>query len=334
MKHFTGVALILALLCALVPAAASAQDSSNEGLLVRIDGPVTVTDGDTVGYLIAIDGDVLVDGRVTDGALLISADTEINGTVEGSIIAIDGTLTLGPDAVVTGDISYNDTTFRADPAATIQGEVRNDLGVDFNRDFARFMAWLSLVSWAGTTVLLLLAGVVFAGIGRRQLWSSAALITRRPLQSILAALLLWIVVSFLAFMLFISILGIPVGLALVIVLVAIWGLGYVVAGTRIGAALTRATPEAIPERNTYLPTLLGIGIIQLIALLPLILALIVAYTTDGSRDGFLPLNALALLIYWSSGIVIWAIGVLGTGALAFYAWRAWQQPASEPGVGV
>ena len=186
------------------------------------------------------------------------------------------------------------------------------------------MAWFGLVSWAGTTVLLLLVGIAFAGIGQKQLWESATLITRRPLYSILAAFLLWVMLSFFAVMLFISVLGIPVGLALVMILAAIWGLGYIVAGTRIGAALTRRSPESQPDRKLYLPTLLGVGMIQLIALIPVIFALVAAYTTSNTGNGWMPLDAVALLIYWSSGTIIWAIGVLGTGALAYSAVRAWQ----------
>jgi cytoskeletal protein CcmA (bactofilin family) len=320
---------VIIFITALVPSSALAQDNDTTGARVQITGSVTVADNEVVGFLSAIDADTVVNGRVAGHILVISGNTTINGRVEGNVLAIGGSLRIGPDAVVTGDLLYNNTSITIDPAAEIQGTTREDLGVEFSQDFTRFAAWISLANWAGTTFLALIAGVVFAGIGGRQLWGSAAAMTGKPLQSILLIILVSIVLLVLATLLFFSVIGIPVGLVLLLVLVVIWMLGYIVAGTRIGAALTRRSIHSSIDAHPYLPALVGITVIQLLALVPVIVSLVLAYTAIDDATRFSLVNALTLTVYWSTSMLIWFIGMLGAGALCYYAWRAWTNPGLQ-----
>jgi cytoskeletal protein CcmA (bactofilin family) len=325
-KPRTLALIVIVVTAALLPASVLAQSNDSTGARIQISGSVTVADSEVVGFVGAIDANTIIDGRVNGHVLVISGTTTINGHIEGNVLAIGGTLRLGPDAVVTGDLVYNETTIIIDPGADVQGTTREDLGVEFSQDFARFIAWLSLANWAGTTFLALIAGVVFAGIGGRQLWGSAAAMTSKPAQSILLIFLVSLILLSLATLLFFSILGIPIGFMLLLVLAVIWMLGYIVAGTRIGAALTRRSVERMSDPHPYLPALVGITAMQMLALVPVVVSLFLAYTAIDDATRFSPVNAVALVVYWSISMLIWLVGMLGAGALCYYAWRAWTAP--------
>jgi cytoskeletal protein CcmA (bactofilin family) len=322
-KRPTLALLVLVLFAALLPSSVMAQDDETVGLRLQVAGSVTVGENEVIGFLAAVDADVTIAGRVAGHVLLISGDTTINGRIEGDILAIGGTVRFGPDAVVTGDLVYNNATIVTQPGAEIQGTIREDLGVEFSQDFARFFAWVSLANWAGTTFLALLAGVVFAGIGGRQLWGSAAAMTGKPVQAILLIVLVSVILLTLAALLFFSILGIPVAMILLLVLAVIWMLGYIVAGTRIGAALTRRSVDTTTDPHPYLPTIVGITTLQLVALIPVAVSLVLAYTAVDDATRFTAVNAFALIMYWSISTLIWFVGMLGSGALCYFAWRAW-----------
>jgi hypothetical protein len=312
------VFLSFVLLVALVPGTALAQDRGDEGLLVRIGGSITVTPEETIEVLIAIDSDVVMDGTVRGALILLGADTIINGTVDGDVVAVGGTLVLSSTALITGDVSYNNVAYERDQGAVVQGTQRSDFGANFGRDFSRWAAWLSLATWAGTTVLMLAAGIVFAGIGGRQLWASSANITRNPLQSILSILALGLIAVILITLLFISILGIPIAFAMMLIVGAVWALGHIAAGTRIGAALTRRRIEDSTIAHPYLPTIVGIMVLQIFALIPVFIGLVLAYSTQGSLA-----NAIGAGISWLISAMIGIVGLFGAGALIYYAWLAW-----------
>ena len=329
MKLIIPVMLIITLALALIPAGAAAQeDTQDHGARFQFGGNTTLAEDETLEFLLAADADVVIDGLVEGTIVVLGSNTVVNGRIDGHIVAAGGTLRLSDTAVVTGDVSYNGTDFVTDPDAEIQGTVRDDLGVELSRDFTRFMAWLSLANWAGTTLLALLAGVVFAGVGGRQLWSSAAAITSKPLQSILAIIALWFSGTVLIIALFFSVLGIPVAVVLLILLVVIWMLGYIVAGARIGAAMTRRSMES-EERHPYLPVVTGVTVIQVVALIPVLITLLLAYTAIDDATRFSPLNLVILLISWSLSALIWVIGLLGSGALTYRAFESWTNNSNK-----
>jgi hypothetical protein len=171
---------------------------------------------------------------------------------------------------------------------------------------------------------------VFAGIGGRQLWACAATMTAKPLQSILAIFLFWAVSSVLIVALLFSILGIPIALIIILLLAAIWMLGYIVAGTRIGAALTRRSINNSDEQHPYLPVVLGITLIQIVALLPVAITLFLALTVVDDTTRFSPAYFIAMSVYWSISALIWLIGMLGSGALVYQAFRSWTNSGPAP----
>ena len=328
MKRYRAIVLLCVCVLALVPAAVLAQDDEERGARIQLGGEMTIPESETVAFVSAVDANTIIDGSVDGHVFLIGGDTTINGLVDGNVIALGGTLRLGPSAVVTGDVAVNETTFVSDAGSVVQGTVRDDLGVDFSRDLTRAFAWFSLANWVGTTFLALVAGVIFAGIGGRQLWGSAATVTDKPLQSIFLIIVLSILVSMLAALLFFSILGIPLAVLLLLTLAGIWMLGYIVAGTRIGAALTRRSVDDPTQTHPYVPVLVGITLIQGLALVPVIITLVMAYAAADDTTQASTANTIAFMVNWAFSATVWLIGLLGAGALTHYAWRSWTGPSS------
>jgi hypothetical protein len=117
-----------------------------------------------------------------------------------------------------------------------------------------------------------------------------------------AAVIFWIAVPLIAFVAFVTVIGIPIGITLLlVVLPLLWGLGYVTTGTRLGffvADLRHTTPNLA---HPYLEAVLGVVIIQLIGLVPIV-----------------------------GGIIIALAGLFGAGAIVVHAWRRIGAPRSQP----
>lgn len=76
--------------------------------LVTAGGSVIITKSSTVaGDLIVAGGEVTLDGNVNGKVLVQSGKARINGSVNKSVEGNLGKLTIGPDAVIKGDVRYS-----------------------------------------------------------------------------------------------------------------------------------------------------------------------------------------------------------------------------------
>lgn len=318
---------LVAFAATLVPVAAFAQDSNSEDeFVLRIDGSEFVQADKSVGVAIVISGDLEVEGRVNDFMMVIDGDIAVlNGAVvDADIVVIDGTLTLRDGSVVNGDIrASDDATVITEEGSQFNGSFRDDL---FDRDMSAVVIWnvflAFLITWGLTTVVVLLTAVIFAGVGGRQLASSALFMTARPAGTVLSALVFWILVSGAIALLFVTILGSPLAFLVSIIAVMVWLLGYVVAGTRVGAmALGRKIVDE-PGVHPYLTAVLGVLILQVISFF--IWGGVATLATIAVFEG--ETGWLRLLIGIPASllaVLVWIIGTIGSGALLYRAFLAW-----------
>lgn len=288
--------LLFALVLALVPAVAFAADDPDDGSFVmKVDGNFTVAPDDEFGTVVVASGDVLVQGTITDTLVVIDGDATVadGARLTGDVYVFSGTLTLADGSTVENVMLWDSTLARGD-AATVTGEINRDLAGDLSWTFGVF----SVLFWIGTTFFVLVAGVLFALIGRRQLLGAGRLLSDEPGAAVIATLLFWIGLPFASVALFATIIGIPVAIGLLLfVLPAFWFLGYLTIGTRFGALIiARSLPE---ERPAHAPVaaVVGLLILQLVGLVP-----------------------------WFGGFVAFLAGVVGAGLLTLAAWRAWRGP--------
>ncbi len=251
----------------LIPGIAAAQsnDEADEGFIFRANGDVTVAQGDELGGVVVVNGDALVHGAVTETLWVISGDATVDGVVDGDVIVIDGTLRLEPTASVDNVTLIRGTLDRAD-GATITGDLtEQDNLVSFGWAGALF----SIAMWLGVTVVLVLAALLFAYVGGRQLTATGELLRERLVASIVTGLVLFVALPVIAVLAFITIIGIPLGATiLLVVMPALWMLGYLVAGTWLGRRLTDALGRTESIARPLLAAALGVLLLQLIGLIP------------------------------------------------------------------
>jgi hypothetical protein len=291
----TAVALLLA------PSPALAQENPDD-VYVRVNGTVDLAADESVDMLVAVDSEARVAGMVRDTLVIVNQTATVSGDVGRDAIVINSTLRLEPTAQIGGDVVLiNGQLSQADGAA-IGGSVVERSGASIGAEFRRVTAAVSFIAWLGMTLLFVIVALAWAAVGGHQLSAVAGLLGARPGLAAGAAVILWIVVvPIVAVVAFVTVIGIPTGITLLlVVLPLLWGLGYVTTGTRLGffvADLRRTSPDLA---HPYLEAILGVAIFQIIGLIPIV-----------------------------GGIVVALAGLFGAGAIVLHAWRRARAPRRE-----
>jgi hypothetical protein len=267
MKWLLASLVLLAVL--FTPAVASADDGrKGDGVLMRITGDVTVAKDQVVSNVVVIDGTVTVDGTVQESLTVISGTAIVNGSVHGDITVISGTLDLRSGAQVASLNLIDSDLVRAD-GVTVTGAISQHDGIEVPTGL---IAALSVYFWLALTATIIAAGLVFAGIGGRQLNGAAQVMTGDPLNALLGGVFLWIGLPIVAVIAMLTLVGIPFGLGILLVaLPALWFLGYIVAGAWLGNIILRRDTTAA---HPLLATALGVLLLQLGLLVPVVGAVV------------------------------------------------------------
>ena len=302
--HITLFALVAAaLVLLLAPGRALAQENRDD-VYVRVNGTVDLASSESVDTLVAVNSEAQVAGTVRETLVIVNRTATVSGDVGRDAIVANGTLRLEPTARIGGDVVLINGQLDQADGAEIAGSVVERSGAGMGAEFRRVMAAVSFVVWLGVTLLFVVVALGWAAVAGRQLSDIAGLLGARPGLAAVAAVIFWIVVPVVAVIAFFTVIGIPIGIALlVIVLPLLWGLGYVVTGTRLGfflADLRRATPDLA---HPYLEAVLGVVILQLIGLIPIV-----------------------------GGIVVALAGLFGAGAIVVLAWRRIGAPRKQADV--
>jgi cytoskeletal protein CcmA (bactofilin family) len=276
---------------ALGPTVAHAQ-GDDDSFILRVNGDVEVATGETVGTVIVVDGNVTVDGTISDSLVVIDGTAAVNGRVEGDITVISGDLDLRSGSTVNNVHLIRSDLLQAD-GATITGEVNERENFFFRGAWAVF----SILAWLAFTIAVVVAGLVFAAVGGRQLRTASLSLTEEPGNSILASVILWVAVPLAAGLIIATLVGIPLGIGVLLFLLpAMWFLGYIAAGTRLGMMIAGRDAE-----HPYAAAAAGLLILQLLLIVPFLGALVVGVA-----------------------------GLWGAGAVALVAWRAARGTPAAP----
>jgi hypothetical protein len=204
-----------------------------------------------------VSGDVRIAGRSTGDVVVLAGDATVSGRIEGDLLVASGQARLLPSAHVTGDVRYGDERPIVAGRAIVRGDITKK-------------------SWNGWSGFLPFVGIVF--------WLSVSISA-----ALLGALLLLIAA--------ITLVGLPLAVAILLALLPIWAVAYVCSAWVLGRQLVK------PPRGRILGFLAGLGILRAIALIP-------------ALGGFVSLAA-----------AIFGLGLIGT---AIGADRQLRQPAPAP----
>lgn len=281
--RFVGVGVLASLLALSSSAIARAQpvDEAEPNDLVVFTGDVIVPRGRTVGEVVVVHGTVTVLGSVDGDVIVLDGPVTVSGRVSGDVVAIDGRVRLQSSAQIGGGVLTGGTA-EVEEGAEVGRDVREGVRLSLAGPVAALGALLTSLAMAVSTLLLMLVVLLLAPRGVDRLGTVAR---TAPFASAGWGLLLAVLVPVLAVAAIATILGLPLGLAVLLgsgllfllgFVAASWGVGRVIVpGSRVGAMFA------------------GWGIGAVVGLVPLL------------------------------NVALWALGsIFGLGLMTVAAWRA------------
>lgn len=253
-----GAILCLAVVTFAPWAVAQDDDGLDTDDQVVLTGRLIVPAGETVQFAVIFNGNARIEGTVAETLIVFNGRTEIIGTVEEDLIVFNGAVVLRSGSRVGGDvISLEDP--QIEEGATVAGSV-DDLATrwDFyDTSFIGRYAW-----WLAFTVSSLVLGLVLLLLAPRLDPASVRALRDRTGATIGFGLLVFILLPIVAALLFVTIVGIPLGLFLLLALALVYSIGYVVGALALGRLFVKQ------PTSRYLAFLAGWGALRLIALVP------------------------------------------------------------------
>jgi hypothetical protein len=279
--------LAAAALCA--PAAAATPqvnvDVGGSGDQFVVKGAIALEPGQRAGTLVTVDGPITVPrgAVVRDDVFAVDGTVRIAGTVRGDVVTIGGRAILEPSAVVGGGVRWVSERPRVAPGARVGDGVEK-----VNTDVASAVPFLASVWWWVAVGLSTLA------LGMLLLWlaprAADALSVRMRSDwgpAIGVGFVLALLLPVVGLLAIATLVGVPFGIGVLLALLPLAALGYVTTAWVLGRLLVG------PPRGRALAFLAGWAILRGVAALPLIGVL---------------------------GFVV--ASVFGLGALAWTTWRA------------
>ena len=259
---------------------------SSVGDDVRVAGGTIVVSGPVGGDLLAAGGQVSVSGSVAGDAAITGGTISIEAPISGKLNASGGSvylnsevtgnvsieadkITLGKDAIISGNLVYTSKTEMVkENGAVVLGKVdfkKADKPTSPTNNVLR-MSILSLL-WAFAT---LLACSLAVGLLHRRYGNEIVTIAQgRPLYEIGRGLLTLLVVPIASVLLLISVLGVPLGLAGILLFLFLffagWVMSPIIAGSIAYSYLMKSNPQV-----SWKTIILGVAICIVIGLIPVI----------------------------------------------------------------
>jgi hypothetical protein len=254
-----GLAAILGLGLILAPAAvAQDDDGPDTDDQVVLTGRLLVAEGETVQTAVIFNGSATIDGTVAETLVVFNGRTEITGTVGEDVIVFNGAVVLRSGSRVGGDVVSRQAP-QIEDGATVEGSV-DDLPTRWDYWDVTFVG--RFVWWLAYTVSTLVLGLVLLMLARGLDPASIRALRDRLGATIGFGLLWFVLLPIVAVLLFVTIVGIPLGLFLLFALGLVYSIGYVVGGLALGRLVVKE------PTSRYLAFLAGWGALRVIALVP------------------------------------------------------------------
>ncbi len=281
---FAALALVLAF-----PGVAAADDRDDDTIVV-ITGGAIVAEGETVDGVVVVDGPVRIDGTVDGDVFVASGDTEISGEVTGDVTVLAEPAVINSGARIGGDLRYGDEEPEIASGAQVDGEISDEDWSDLGP--AGFIGWA--VFWFALALSSLALGVLLLLIAPRAADAAYRQARYGAWESAAAGIAIFILLPILAVLALATLVGLPLGLAVLLALLPLGAIAYVTTLWAVGRALVK------PPHGRVVAFLAGWAIFSALALVPVL------------------------------GILAWlAATVFGLGVLGMALWRA-RSPAAPP----
>jgi hypothetical protein len=275
MKRLIPLLAAIALLAGLAGVALAADEAlPHTGRVVFVTGgDVEIAAGEQADAVIVLGGTARVDGTV-NALVVIDGTATVRGATLETLAVINGSAELAAGTTVLGDVHRLGSTITRADGVEISGSIR-DLTGDIAA-FGLFIGAAAIVLWIGFGLATLLVGLLMAGLAARQVRTATALISRETGMTLLVGLLAIVVPPVVAVLLMVTVIGIPAGIGLLVVLwPAVAFIGYIVAAIWLGEwLLGRRSSEAAPAERPYAAATIGLLVAFVIGLIPVVAAIL------------------------------------------------------------
>jgi cytoskeletal protein CcmA (bactofilin family) len=204
-----------------------ASGETIDGPAVSANGPVRI-DGRVNGAVYVGRGDLRIDGRVTGDVLMLDGDALVTGRVGGSVTVLNGKAIVRPGASVHGDVASRTAPTAA--RGTVQGHVEK---LDINSLFAGFIVVILVLLWVAVTLSTAVLGLFFVWLFPRAA-DAVVIAGRRVWSSFFLGLFVAVIAFVLGLAIMVSVVGIPLGFAVLGTLAVLIPLGYVASALIFG----------------------------------------------------------------------------------------------------
>jgi cytoskeletal protein CcmA (bactofilin family) len=225
---------------------------------VVLTGTLVVPVGERVDNAITLNGDVQIDGTVDGRVVALNGDIVVAGVVDEDAIAPNGRVTVTNTGHVGGDAVSRHHP-RVAPGGVVEGHTR-DLGKGWGGwaavPIGAFAIWLAVSVSSLVLGLVLLVLLPRADLAVADVWRNA--VGRSIGWGILVAVLLPIIGVVLAA----TVVALPLGVAILFALGLVYATGYVVAAHGLGRRILSA------NHGRFVAFLTGWAILRALALVP------------------------------------------------------------------
>lgn len=267
-----------------------------DGVLIRVNGDAALEAGDTEAVVIVVQGDARVAGTA-EVVVVVDGTATLTGARVTELIVVQGEAVLEAGTVVAGDVQLVNAGLTRAEDAVVQGEVRYGSGGRIGRGLLVF----GLIFGLGTVMAVLLSGLVAAAVAPQAMRAAGAVLTDEFGPTLLATLVVWVGFPLVAMLAFVTVVGIPAALGIVVFLLpALAFLGYLVSGIRLGDYILGRARGRDEAWHPYAAAVIGLAVLL--------------------GAGWIPLVGSVV-----TPVAAW----LGAGAIALRAWRAARRPRSQ-----
>ncbi|WP_027726273.1 hypothetical protein [Tuberibacillus calidus] len=229
--------------------------------LVAIARPASAFGGD----IIQDDPTTVTQGETVDNVVVFGSDAVIKGHVKGSVIVIDGDLSIEKTASIRDVVLVIGGKILEEPGAKVTDEVINvTFGNGASLGFI-VAGILLLTSWSirlGLSVLLILMVLLMHLILRDKIASFDSFLKERPTYTIVVGAVSWVLITAITILLAITIIGFPAAVVFFLFWLVFFFIGFAVISHRLGR-LVIGHEERKPWLNAFYGALVLVSFMNL-----------------------------------------------------------------------
>ena len=296
MKRLAALIASLVFIAAIAAPVALAADEAlphSGRVLMAFGGDIALPADEQADVVLVVNGDADIAGTVNT-LTVIDGTATVHGAKVEEIVVISGTLALEDGTTVAGNVRSIESTVTQAEDVVIGGDIK---GLDAELiALGAFLGPAMLLFAIGMLLASLVAGLLLAGLGSRQVRAAERVISEEPLPVFVIGLVAAIAIPVLAIAAMLTIVGAPLGLGVLFgALPALAFVGFLVAAIFLGEQILGTRKEPMAARP-YRGAVLGIVVLQVAGLIPFV-----------------------------GGLITAVASILGVGAVLLLGWRTLRQ---------